>query len=468
MNSVLQSLPEITNIVGEDNILIRTEERYCYSFDASRLQDVPDCVVFPGNSNEITNLLKLANRAQFPVFPRGAGSGMVGGSVSCNGGVVMVLNRLNRILEIDQDNMLTVVEPGVITGDLQKAVSQYGLFYPPDPGSLKFSTLGGNAATCAGGPRAVKYGVTRDYVMGLEVVLPTGCLAHTGTRTMKGVVGYDLTRLMVGSEGTLGVFTKIILRLVPAPEGIRTLLAVFPQIDDAAVAVREIMSNRIGPSTLELMDQGTIAAVENYLHIGLPLQAEAILLIEIDGYECILDQDAIKVRRICERNGCSSVEAAQTNEDRERLWQARRAISPALGQIRPGKINEDITVPRTKIPTLVRSIRALANKYNLTIISFGHAGDGNLHTNIMLDRKNQNELDRAEKAVEELFRLVLDLGGTLSGEHGIGVTKSPYFQWEIGPESFDLMLRIKQTLDPNNVLNPGKMFVPDRSFYKVG
>jgi glycolate oxidase len=318
---------------------------------------------------------------------------------------------------------------------------------------------------CAGGPRAVKYGVTRDYVLGLEAVLPTGSIINTGTRTVKGVVGYDLTRLLVGSEGTLGIFTKIILRLVPAPEGVRTLMAVYPKLEGATETVSAIFKQRIIPSTLELLDQATLKVVENYLQIGLSTQAEAVLLIEVDGRECLLDSDAKRIEEICGQCGASEVETAHSEEERERLWRARRAISPALGQIKPGKINEDVTVPRTQIPALIRAIQQLAETYRLTMVSFGHAGDGNIHTNIMLDRTNEDELRRAEKAVEELFRIVLGLGGTLSGEHGIGIAKSPFLQWEIGAEAYDAMWRIKAALDPLNILNPGKMFVPNRAFF---
>jgi glycolate oxidase len=459
-------LDEIIRIVGRENTLTAPEERYCYGYDASKLRALPDLVVFPGSVEEVAALIKLANRFRFPVFPRGAGSGMVGASVPWNGGMAMVLTRLNRILEIDPDNLLAVTEPGVITGDLQKAVLRHGLFYPPDPASLQFCTIGGNVAMCAGGPRAVKYGVTRDYVLGLEAVLPTGSIIATGTRTVKGVVGYDLTRLFVGSEGTLGVFTKITLRLVTAPEAVRTLMAVFPNLEEAARTVSAIVKERIVPSTLEFMDQATIRVVENYLQMGLPVAAEALLLIEVDGRECLLDSDVQKIGEICVQHGASQVEIAHTATERERLWQARRAISPALGQIKPGKINEDVTVPRTEIPALIRAIHQLAEKYRLPIVCFGHAGDGNIHTNIMLDRDNKDELRRSEQAVEELFRIVLRLGGTLSGEHGIGITKSPFLQWEVGAEGFEAMWRIKAALDPLNILNPGKMFVPNRAFFE--
>lgn len=463
-----RSLSEINRIVGSENVLTGPEELLCYSYDASKIQVCPGCVAFPGSVDEISELMLLANRDRFPVYPRGAGSGMVGASVPSGDGLVLVLTRLNRILEIDPDEMLAVVQPGVVTGTLQRKVQDVGLFYPPDPASAAFSTLGGNVAMCSGGLRAVKYGVTRDYVLGLEVVLPTGPMLRTGTRTAKGVVGYDLTRLMVGSEGTLGIFTELILRLIPAPETRRTLLVHFPLLDQAAEAVCAILRDRVVPSALELMDQSTIQVVENYLHLGLDPGAEAALLIEVDGLECAVSHEARVIASICERLGASALVSASTPAECDALWKGRKAISPALGRIKPHKINEDITVPRTRITNLIRSIRQLAERHRLIIVCFGHAGDGNIHTNIMLDRKNRDELARAEKAVEELFRIVLDLGGTLSGEHGVGIAKSPYFLWEVGETGYQTMWHIKQALDPLNILNPGKMFVPNRAFFQAG
>ncbi len=457
---------QLAQIVGTDNLLKQEEDRFCYGYDASKLQACPGCVVLPADTQEIAQILQAANQHGIPVFPRGAGSGMVGGAIPDPNGIVMVLRRLNRILEIDPDNMLARVEPGVVTAEFQKRVLQYGLFYPPDPASIQFSTLGGNAATCAGGPRAVKYGVTRDYVLGLQVVLPTGTVIRTGTQTAKGVVGYDLTRLLVGSEGTLGIITELTLRLIPAPQAVRTLTALFARLENAGEAVSAITKNRIIPSTLELMDQSAIRVVENYTQMGLPADAEALLLIEVDGPERYLDEDIRKIAELCQQAGASEVKIANSQAERDQLWQARRAVSPALGKIKPGKINEDITVPRTQIPALIRFIRSLARKYHLIIVCFGHAGDGNIHTNIMLDRSDRDELRRAEQAVEELFRAVLDLGGTLSGEHGIGITKSPFIEWEVGPEGLQTMWKIKQALDPLNILNPGKMFVPNRAFFQ--
>jgi glycolate oxidase len=458
-------LKEIARIVGRDQLLTSAQDRHCYGYDASRLHGLPDAVAFPGNADEVAALLKLANRDGFPIFPRGAGSGMVGAAVPWSGGLVLAMNRFNRILEIDEEDMIAVAEPGVVTGALQQAVEAIGLFYPPDPASLHFSTLGGNVAMGAGGPRGLKYGVTRDYVLGLEVVLPHGAVLKTGTRTTKGVVGYDLTRLMVGSEGTLGIFTRITVRLIPRPPAVRTLCAVFPRLEAAGEAVCALVRARILPATVEILDQTTLKAVENHLHLGLPTAAEAVLLIEIDGEEWVLERQLIDVENLCRRLGASPVQTARSHDERERLWRARRAVSPALGRIRPGKINEDITVPRSRIPELLRFISGLAQRHRLVIASFGHAGDGNLHTNILLDRSDAEERARAERAVGDLCRHVLELGGTISGEHGVGIAKSPFFHQEVGREGWEAMWAIKRALDPLNILNPGKMFVPNRVFF---
>ncbi|MEJ5363801.1 MAG: FAD-linked oxidase C-terminal domain-containing protein [Desulfosoma sp.] len=458
-------LDMLRDIVGHGHVLTALEDRVPYGYDASKLSAPPQAVVFPADAAQVGGILRLANRYRFPVYPRGAGSGMVGGAVPDRGGVVLSLARLNRILEIHPDDMVAVVEPAVVTGVFQKTVAQYGLFYPPDPASLEFSTIGGNVATCAGGPRAVKYGVTRDYVLGLEAVLPTGERITTGTRTMKGVVGYDLTRLLVGSEGTLGVITKVVLRLIPAPEAVMTVSAVFPRIDAAGRAVAAVLKARIVPTCLEILDRATLQAVENHVPLGIPAEAEGLLIAELDGPPEVLPRQVSAMDQIFRDHGATQVTRAETPEDREKLWAARRAISPALGRIRTGKINEDVTVPRSRIAELITFNQGLARKYDLVIVSFGHAGDGNIHTNIMVDRSNPEEMKRAEKAVEELFAEVLRLGGTLSGEHGIGITKSPFFQWEVDPGAFDAMLRIKRALDPNDILNPGKMFTPNRAFF---
>jgi glycolate oxidase len=459
-------IKELRHIVGEPNVLADPEDCQCYGFDASRLKGCPECVVFPANTQEVAAIIRLANRNRTPVFPRGAGSGMVGGAIANRRGLALVLTRMNQIFEIDADNMLAVVQPGVVTAMLQERARQLGLFYPPDPASLKFSTLGGNVAMGAGGPRALKYGVTRDYVLSLQVVLPTGSQIRTGTRTAKGVVGYDLTRLMVGSEGTLGIFTELVLRLIPAPQCTRTLSVLFADLDEACRAVNAILKQRVVPSTIELMDRETLRVVDRYLQLGLPAEAEAMLLIEVDGRPSEVDQDLRTIEQTCNRSTPMELRIAHTEAERELLWRARRSVSPALGKISSGKINEDVTVPRSEIAALIQFTRTLARKHHLTIVCFGHAGDGNIHTNIMLDRDNQDELTRAEHAVEELFCRVLELGGTISGEHGIGIAKSPFLEWELGSEGVAAMWRIKQALDPLDILNPGKMFQPDRAFFR--
>lgn len=458
-------LRALQDIVGHEHVLTTLEDRTTYSYDASKLSALPQAVVFPADVQQVSHVVRLANRWRFPIYPRGAGSGMVGGVVPERGGVVLSLARFNRILEIHAEDMIAVVEPAVVTGVFQKTVAQYGLFYPPDPASLEFSTLGGNVATCAGGPRAVKYGVTRDYVLGLEVVLPTGERITTGTRTMKGVVGYDLTRLFVGSEGTLGVITKIVVRLIPAPEAVMTVSAVFSSIEQASQAVCAVLQARIIPTCLELLDGATLRAVEPYCPLGLSERADGMLIAEVDGPPEVLPRHVAIMEEVFRRHGAFEVFRAETPQDREKLWAARRAISPALGRIRSGKINEDVTVPRSRIADLIKFNQALARKYDLVIVSFGHAGDGNIHTNIMVDRSDAREMARAEKAVEELFREVLRLQGTISGEHGIGLTKSCFFQWEVHPEAFDAMVRIKRALDPHDIMNPGKMFLPNRAFF---
>jgi glycolate oxidase len=448
---------ELNNIVGKENFLDSIEERICYSYDATNQKYLPDAIAFPGSTQEVSGILKIANRDKIPVIPRGAGTGFTGGSLPVQGGIILVMTRMNRIIEIDTDNLIAVVEPGVVTGKFQKEVAHYGLFYPPDPASLEYSTLGGNVAECSGGPRAVKYGVTRDYVLGLEAVLPTGEIIHTGARTVKSVAGYELTRLLVGSEGTLAVITKIILRLIPMPEAVRTMLAIFPEITQAAKTVSEIIRSKIIPSTLEFMDNATIRCVEDYLHMGLPVEAGALLLIEVDGEKEVIEKQVRQIDELCRKGGAERIEIAKDEAEREMLWKARRSISAAIVKLNPTKVNEDITVPRSKVPDIINALQGIAEKYRLIIVNFGHAGDGNIHVNIMTNRKNKEEMERVEKAVEEIFRTTLNLGGTISGEHGIGITKAPYLKWEVGDTGIEVMKRIKASFDPNNILNPGKM-----------
>ncbi|MBF0292688.1 MAG: FAD-binding protein [Nitrospinae bacterium] len=438
------------------------EDLLVYGYDATGEERIPELVVFPHSPEQISAVLKLANEYGFPVTPRGAGSGFVGAAIPTHLGVVLSMTRMNRILEIDTDNLTALVEPGVITATFQQKVEEMGLFYPPDPASLKMSTLGGNVSTGAGGPRAVKYGVTRDYVLGLEVVLPTGEIINTGARTVKSVVGYDLTRLMVGSEGTLGVITKIRLRLLPKPETARTALAVFATVDSAAKTVSAIIRDKIIPRTLEFMDKSAVAAVEDYLHAGLPTEAAAILLIETDGIAAIADAELARIKDICVKMGAVKVDVAKNEAERETLWKVRRSISPAILRVRPSKINEDVTVPRSMIPALMKRLAELSERSGFPIINFGHAGDGNIHVNVMTDKKNKEEYERAKVAVDEVFDICLELGGTLSGEHGIGISKAPYIEKEIGGIGIELTKKLKAVFDPNNILNPGKI-VPEEA-----
>ena len=449
---------ELNNIAGKENITTSREDLICYSYDATNQKFLPDAVVFPKSAEEISLILKLANKDAFPVIPRGAGSGFSGGSLPVEGGVVVSLERMNKILKIDTDNLVAIVEPGVVTGDFQEEAEKLGLFYPPDPSSLKFCTIGGNIAECAGGPRAVKYGVTKDYVLGLEVVLPTGEIVNTGVQTAKGVVGYDLTKLMVGSEGTLGIVTKAVLKLLPLPEATKTMFAVFSDMRDAANTVSKIISSKIIPSTLEFMDKESIGCVAGYLPPDLSGSIDAALLIEVDGDKDLIEKEALLIRGICMENSATDVRIAGNRQEAKALWQARRAISPSMAKLKPNKINEDIVVPRSKIPDAIMGTRDIARKYNIIIANFGHAGDGNIHVNVMIDKSNSGEFERGKKAVEEIFRLVLSLGGTISGEHGIGTAKMPYLSMELSPAAIDVMRRIKQVLDPKGILNPGKIF----------
>lgn len=451
-------IPRIEAIVGPEQLSTAEEDLLCYAYDATNRHHRPDAVVFPANTQEVSAIMRVANEFGFFVVPRGAGTGMSGGALAVQGGLVMIMTRLNRILSIDADNLVAEVQPGVVTGQFQEVVEKEGFFYPPDPASASYCTLGGNVAECAGGPRAVKYGVTRDYVLGLEVVLPAGEVITTGVRTAKGVVGYDLTRLIVGSEGTLGIITKIVLRLLPMPEVVRTLSAVFTHIRDAAKAVSEIVRSGLIPRKVEYMDQAAMGCVEDYLNMGLPVDAGAMLLVEVDGDRFSADAALQHLRAICEGRGAREIKVARSEQEATELWRARKAISPALFRLGQDKINEDIVVPRSRIPEMVEWIDELRKSTGLTVVTFGHAGDGNIHFNIMLDKRDNEALNKAETAVEELFRHTIALGGTISGEHGVGITKAPYLDMELGSQEVALMKRIKAAFDPKGILNPGKIF----------
>ncbi len=449
---------KLQSIVGVDNVATERQDLICHSYDATQLEFLPDAVVYPADAGEVAQVLRLANAERFPVFPRGAGSGFTGGALPKGGGIVLVVTRLNRILRIDTENLIAEVEPGVVTEQFQIAVEKLGLFYPPDPASLKFSTLGGNVAENAGGPRCVKYGVTRDFVMGLEVVLPTGEIIRTGGETYKGVVGYDLTRLLCGSEGTLGVITKIIFKLLPLPEAKKTMLTVFDSIDGAAKAVSTIIGGKIIPTTLEFMDYATLQCVEKRFNLGIPASGRAVLLIEVDGDRDLIEKQADRIQELIAPLGLVECKVAKDAAESEALWKVRRLVSPSLRDVNPDKFNEDIVVPRSKVPDVIRVIEKIQQKYAIPIVNFGHAGDGNIHVNVMIDKSVPGEEEKAHEAIAEVFQAALDLNGTMSGEHGVGLAKQPYIHLELKPAQVMAMQAIKKALDPNNILNPGKMF----------
>ena len=450
----------LRGIVGD--AFVRTDDvaRRDYGVDALKQGALADVVVLPGSTAEISAIARLCNETRTPLVPRGGGTGFTGGAVPVRGGVVLSLERLNRILEIDEGNLLAVVEPNVITGDLQDAVERAGLFYPPDPSSLRQSALGGNVAECAGGPRAFKYGVTRQYVLGLEAVLPTGEVIRTGGKVVKNVVGYDLTQLLVGSEGTLAILTKITLRLIPKPPAVATLRATFTSIDAAVNAVTGLIRARVVPSTLELIDRDSLEAVAAALSVRTlaPEGTEAVLILEVDGLAEQVAAEAGRVDAACRAAGATEVLRADEEDERQQLWQVRRQISPSLMVIATLKINHDVVVPKARIPALFDLIARLKRQYRLPIPSFGHAGDGNIHVNIMVPADDAEAVARAREAEEALFRGVIALEGSISGEHGIGFAKARYLGLELSDDTVALMKRIKQAFDPNGILNPGKIF----------
>ena len=449
----------LQKISGKSNVTRKKEELLCYSYDATGDSVLPDIIVFPGSEQEISQILTLASKKGVAVVPRGAGSGMTGGAVPIKGGLVMVTSRMNRVLEINENNFFTRVEPGVVVSDIHRLVEEKGLFYPPDPASSSVCTIGGNIGECAGGPRAVKYGVTRDYVLGLRAVLPSGKVIQTGVSTAKGVAGYDLTRLIVGSEGTLAVVSEITLRLLPKPQTVKTMAVFFDSMHTAAKTVSGIMREAVVPRCVEYLDQACIHLGKAHLSFDLPDGVKALLIIELDGKRDVIENDAQNIRDLCFGYGALDVMVAKDPAEAQKLWNARKALSPVLYKLARNKMNEDIVVPIDKIPDMVEVTQNIQKTSGLKIVSFGHAGDGNIHCNIMYNKSDDAQLKRAEKAVDELFDATLRLGGTITGEHGVGMTKMKYLPREIGPTEIKLMQGIKQVFDPQNILNPGKIFL---------
>lgn len=452
---------ELADIVGDAHVLTSDEDLLTYGFDGTWYEHRPLAVAMPATTAEVSAIHRLASRERLAITPRALGSGLSGGAVPLSGSLVLSIVRMNAIVEIDTINHVAVVQPGVINADLQTAVEARGLFYPPDPSSLKQSALGGNVAENAGGARCLKYGVTSDYVQALEVVLPDGEVFRTGGKMVKNVTGYDLRSLFTGSEGTLGTVTEITLRLLPKPKYARTALATFARIDDAARTVTAIMAAGLIPTSIELLDNLTMRCVEEYSAIGLPLDADAILLFGVDGnHESALDEDLAAIETLAREGGATSIRAAHSQSESDRLWAARRAVAPALLRKRPHKLGEDISIPRSAIPAMIARVHEIAERRDLLIPVFGHAGDGNLHPNILCDRGNVEEMKRVREAAREIFEAAVALGGTLSGEHGIGLLKKQFMEMDVGPEALRVMKAIKAALDPLGIMNPGKIF-PD-------
>ncbi|WP_078428877.1 glycolate oxidase subunit GlcD [Alkalihalobacterium alkalinitrilicum] len=453
---------KLVQIVGTKNLLDSQESLLVYSYDATpNYQAMPDAVIKPRNTQEVQAIVKVCNEYKVPIVPRGSGTNLCAGTCPLEGGIVMLFTYMKDILEIDEENLTVTVQPGVITLDMINAVEEKGLFYPPDPSSMKISTIGGNINENSGGLRGLKYGVTRDYVIALEVVLPNGDVIRTGGKLAKDVAGYDFTRLMVGAEGTLGIITEATLKLIPIPEAKKTMLALFDSLEEAGAAVSSIIANRIIPATLEFMDQSTLEVVEDFAKIGLPTDVGAVLLIEQDGPREVVERDIDKIADICRENQAKSVQIAQTAEEGLALATARRAALSALARKKPTTILEDATVPRSKIAEMVKAIDEIAAKHGVEICTFGHAGDGNLHPTCMTDARNKEEIERVEEAFADIFAKAIELGGTITGEHGVGVMKAPYLAWKLGEEGVNAMKTLKLAFDPNNIMNPGKVFAKE-------
>lgn len=451
-------IKEIEEFLPSNQILTSLASRYSYSYDASFGTYLPDFIVQVKNKEEVSSILKLANKYKIPVTPRGQGTSLSGGPLPVKNGIVLDMSQWDSYLQIYPDDLVAVVSPGVLTSTINETAGKYGLMYPPDPSSAHVSTIGGNLAENSGGPSGLKYGVTKDYVIGLEVVTPEGEIIKTGGKTIKNVTGYDLTKIIVGSEGTLGVITEATLKLVPKPPATLTMMAIFDDLVLSGNAISKILRNGILPSKLEIMDQFSIIAVENYQPIGLPTECEAIILIELDGHPMAIEDEMKKIESIFTEIGSVKVNIAKDEAEAEGYWKARKLVSPAIVKIKPTKVSEDATVPRSKIPDMFQRLKEIREKYDIHLVVFGHAGDGNLHPNIICDKRNEDEMIRVEKAVAEIFEAAVQLGGTLSGEHGIGTMKSPFMEMELGEIGLDMMKRIKNAWDPNNILNPGKIF----------
>jgi glycolate oxidase len=448
-------LQKLASIVGPERCKTSREDLITYSYDAYVHEFLPDAVLFPKSTSEVKEIMKFASARKVFVTPRGGGSGLGAGALAKQGGIVLCFTMMNRILEINTANRYAVVEPGVVVSEFQKALEGQNLFYPPDPGSATVAPMGGAVSMNAGGMRGVKYGVTRDYILGLEAVLPSGEVMETGTVTTKDVTGYDFTRLLCGSEGTLAVVTKIIVRLLPKPKTKRTLQAIYDRIDDAGDTVTKITSAGIIPATLELMDKTVIKALEDFARLGLPLDAEAVLLMDVDGDPETVERLTATVAEFCRSHGARDVRVSQSEKENEQLWMARRAAFGAVARMRPNCVVEDATVPVSYLTSAIKKVIEIAERNRVQIAVLAHAGDGNLHPLVLCDQRDKEEMARVERAMDEIVDYALSVGGTLSGEHGIGIAKSKYLPRQLSETTLKMMRAVKQTFDPQAILNPG-------------
>jgi glycolate oxidase len=451
-------LDRLQSVVGPKNVLLAKEDLIPYSFDGTAaLQQMPGCIAFARTTTEVSAILKLAGETKTPVVTRGSGTGLSGGSLPVPDCIVLCLAQMDKVLEVDRANLTLLAEAGATTLQIADAAAAVGLFYPPDPGSMKISTIGGNVAENSGGLRGLKYGVTRNYVMGLEVVLANGEVVWMGNKCVKDVAGYSLKDLFIGSEGTLGVITKVLLRLIPKPQAKKTMVATFARMDEAAETVSAIIAAQIIPCTLEFLDRVTIHCVEDYAKIGLPLDCEALLLIETDGHPAVVAEEAAKMEKICREQGCLELRIAQNEEEAVKLASARRTAFSALARVSPTTILEDATVPRSELGQMIRFVEAIAKKYQLKIGTFGHMGDGNLHPTFLTDERNKEEMHRVEQAFTEIFDEAIRLGGTITGEHGVGVSKKSFLPKFAGDAQMRVLRELRRVLDPQTILNPGKV-----------
>ena len=451
----------LKKIVGDEYVLTDKGDLLTYSYDGTpdQPQVMPEVVVLPETTEEIIEIVKLAKAEDFHIYTRGSGTNLSGGTIPLRKGVVLVTTRMNKILEVDPENLTATVQPGVNINQLNEAVSPYGLIYPPDPGTVKTATMGGSVSESSVGLRGLKYGVTKDYVIGVEMVLANGELVTFGGKSVKNVAGYDLTKLVCGAEGTLGIITKILVKLIAKPQYVKTMTATFNVLKDAGYAINGIISNKVIPATMELLDQATLKVVEDFTHIGLPIEAKVMLLIEVDGMvEAEVELEAQKVVEQCKKNGCQDVKLAKDDKERDELMAARRAALPALARVKPTTVLEDATVPRSRIPDMLVRLEELAEKYDLQIGTFGHAGDGNLHPTILTDARDEEEMKRVRMCVDDIFAAALEMGGTLSGEHGIGIAKARFMEDQFGAAGMEVIRRVKEAFDPNYMFNPDHFF----------